>query len=103
MKYTFGLCAGRHDCPVDAYIYKDPITGINSDELVSQANKAIPEDCHFLVVYVTGFTPAMLAVAQLCFTRRISLLTMNYDRDSGNYVRIPVMLWTDRTERVPGI
>ena len=103
MKYTFGLCAGRHDCPVSDYIFPNVIEGLNPQILIAQAEEAIPSDCSTLVVYVTGFTPAMLAVAHVCFRRRITLVTLNYNRDSGEYVRIPVMLWEDRTERVPGI
>lgn len=89
MKYTFGLCAGRHDCPVTDYIFPTELNSVKAYELISQARKAIPADATLLEVYVTGFTPAMLAVAHVCFCRGITLVAFNYDRESGEYCRFP--------------
>lgn len=100
-KYEFGLCAGRHACPVDQYLYPNELTTLDTDTLVKHAHEAIPEDATLLKVYVTGFTPAMLAVVRACFERRITLVAYNYDRNTNKYVMMPIMMWADHIERVP--
>lgn len=85
MEYAFTLCAGRHDTPADKAIFEEIADPMNTSLLRKQANMAIPEDATSLVVYVTGLTPAMLAVVKVCFDRGICLTAMNYDRETGEY------------------
>lgn len=92
MKYVFGLCEGRHQIPVDRYIFGSVIDPTDYVALLETANKAIPADCTRLVVYVTGLTPAMLAVVAICNCRRIALDAMHYDRDTGSYYRQVVLM-----------
>ena len=55
------------------------------DALHAAAQAAIPENCTKITVYVTGLTPAMLAVVEVCFQRGITLEALNYNRDTESY------------------
>ena len=88
MQYTFVLCPAHHRTPKEAKQGIFPETVINPsavDELREIAENAIPADCTELVVYVTGLTPAMLAVVAVCVDRGISLTAMHYNPEGGYY------------------
>lgn len=84
-KYTYTLCAGRHNTPAKQAIYQEIEDPMNFDKLFMIADEVIPEDCGELTVYVTGFTPAMLAVSSVCVTRGINLVAMHYDNQNRLY------------------
>lgn len=45
-----------------------------------------------LIVYVTGFTPALIAVVNACRQLGLSdLVLMHYDRDTGDYLKQEVV------------
>lgn len=92
-KYTFGLCRGRHEVPVEDFIFDEISDPTDFEGMASVANDKIPADTTELVVYVTGLTPAMLAVTRICFGGKIDLVAMNYDRESGKYLPQTVMAW----------
>lgn len=86
MEKVFCLFAGRHPIPGDPpAIFPEGIDPMDFDALHAAANAAIPADCTFIRVYVTGLTPAMLAVVEVCFQRGITLEAAHYNRDTGKY------------------
>ena len=91
MRYTFGLCSGRHDIPVEKYLFDTISDPTDFDSMYKQAVAAIPADCTELAVYVTGLTAAMLAVVRACNDLNISLVAYHYDRDNGVYVEQTVI------------
>lgn len=93
MKYEFGLCSGRHDIPVKDYIFGEIEDPTNFDALRAQALAVIPLDADEVTVYVTGLTPALLAVIGVCQDREVTMNAMNYDRVSGEYKQQGVLLY----------
>ena len=85
-KYTMGLCAGRHDVPVQDFIFKEILNPTDYQWMEATAERAIPSNCNELDIYVTGLTPAMLAVVKVCERRGITLTAMNFDRETGKYL-----------------
>lgn len=88
--FTFGLCAGRHDLPVSDFIFSDgDITfPINPPELFNTAATKLGKLNYgdSLVVYVTGLTPALVAVIKYCSIRNVKLTLKHFDRCSNNYI-----------------
>lgn len=106
-----GLCAGRHDMPVDEFIFPmevDPTdfegmqhtvdafldnrvgthlsnygTRFNDNEL---SDIEVTTGNHPLIVYVTGLTACVAAVIRGCVYRGIELTLMHYDRTAGGYL-----------------
>lgn len=115
-KLVVGLCKGRHEMPVEEYIFPaelDPtdIDGINVtawEWVVSRCevenivrdpaiNQGDDESCHLwqgwkdLVIYVTGLTVALTAVIRACARNGVHLTLMHFDRETGNY--LPQRMW----------
>lgn len=94
-KYVFGLCEGRHVIPdVQNYLFGEIADPTDTAMMIDHAYDAIPQDCDELVVYVTGLTPAMLAVTTACIYRGITLTAMNFNRDTGDYLSQRVVTFT---------
>ena len=86
MKYTYGLCRGRHDIPdVSDFLFDTQVNPLDVDTLTEHVRSELPEDCGQLVLYATGLTVALLAVVTICQQRDIGLTVMHFDRDSGEY------------------
>lgn len=49
----------------------------------------LPKDI-VINLYVTGFTPALIAVINMCKCNNITLNTWHYNKDSGDYFYYPV-------------
>lgn len=110
-----GLVRGRHDMPVDDYIFENGIEDVMD---FSSMLKIIAEwffknvsvtveygvplnyggygdvetytgNCKVLL-YVTGLTAATAEVIRFCAFNGISLSLMHFDRDSGEYVEQPI-------------
>lgn len=106
---TAGLVAGRHEMPVDLYVFKE-ITdlfdfarlhreacdflreyvgthveygqGLNSRDYT---DVEIIRGNKSLTVFVTGLTAATAALISACAENGIDLKLMHYDRESGEY------------------
>lgn len=86
MKYTFQLCAGRHPIPGNPpAIFPMTVDPTDTIALRDCADSCIPYDATEIVVYVTGLTPAMLAVVRVCDNRGIGLVAMHYNRNTETY------------------
>lgn len=101
-----GLCAGRHDMPVEEFIFPqvvDPTDFRGMEFVVGDFIKSrvgIHEEIQSdtggefevtfgdrpLVVYVTGLTACVVAVVKVCMFYGVDLTLMHYDRASGGYL-----------------
>lgn len=108
-----GLCAGRHDMPVEEFIFPqvaDPTDFAGMQHTVDEflADRVgvhyaygprynavatdVEDDVEFfagdhpLVVYVTGLTACVAAVISACAHNGVDLMLIHYDRASGGYV-----------------
>ena len=105
-----GLIKGRHEMPVDSYIF-DEITDVldfnaMNKQIVNFINNNINvytvcgcginqigyEDVEILtsdarlIVYITGLTSVTAELIKVCALKGISLTLMHYDRDTGDYL-----------------
>lgn len=113
MKLELGLCSGRHDIPVDEYIFEmidDPtdaammhvdavynLERIFTQHHVSRANRMVgitgSMDCPTryiyevdVVIYVTGLTAALIAALNACATLGVQSVTlMHFNKATGTY------------------
>lgn len=95
MKYTFQLCEGRHSIPGNPPAIFPATATVDPTDVLALHNCAaftIPADATEITVYVTGLTPAMLAVVRVCHERDIDLKAMHYNRETGEYY-IQRVLW----------
>lgn len=107
---TVGLIAGRHNLPVDKYIFEEiqdvldiksihcrisefleTEVGITQDfgTCINQCDYTDVEGFwgqRHLVVYVTGLTVVATELVRMCALNGVSLTLMHYDRETGNYV-----------------
>lgn len=100
-----GLCAGRHDIPVEGYVFDQPITDVTDAAgmlmhatrvvraLRKEANRKA-KHLH-LHVYVTGLSVALVAVIRAVMQESleadIGLTLYHFDRESGEYYPQPVI------------
>lgn len=109
-KVIVGLCAGRHEMPVNEYIFNkvDDIFNFKSQEKIVMKfleekvgveisssvgiNQADHTDilCYkgkkALVVYITGLTCLTATLIKCCIFNGVSLTLMHFDSASGQYV-----------------
>jgi hypothetical protein len=108
-KLKLGLCAGRHDMPVDGYIFED---AVNPTDVIALEDKAIkrlkalfpfvevsigrmPNQADYtdvpvyirgeLDLYVTGLTTALVAVLNACRLLGVDVTLWHFDRDAEAY------------------
>ena len=105
-----GLIKGRHEMPVDSYIFdeindvldfnnmnKQIVNFINNNINVYSVygcgiNQIGYEDVEILtsdtrlIVYITGLTSVTAELIKVCALKGISLTLMHYDRDTGDYL-----------------
>ena len=92
-----GLIKGRHRLPDDVSTYIFP-SDVPQDHICDAAymenvcsafcDKHKPDK---IVVYVTGFTPALLALIRVCVARGIKLDAYNYNRETRSFWMQEVM------------
>lgn len=92
-----GLIRGRHKMPdhVSFFVFESDIPQANiCDSAYFDAVCTAFLDKHSpsaVSVYVTGFTPALLALIKACSARGIGLTAYNYDRESKNFWKQEVL------------
>ena len=85
-----GLCEGRHELPgVRDFIFGEIEDPMDFEDLEYRAftwvDAAEKNDVDLVILYVTGFTPALTSVIKACSNRHISLKLMHYDRETDTY------------------
>lgn len=82
------VCEGRHSISnaVDGSIFGETITDAFNWYKMDQVIHAKLKACSRLDLYVTGFTPATLAIINYCLVNLIPLTCWHYDLKSGEYV-----------------
>lgn len=98
MEISCGLIRGRHSVPPTItefiYLYDIPQQHI-CDATYMEDICARYLDHHTeataINVYVTGFTPALLALIKVCGTRNIHVNAYNYDREGKKFWRQEVI------------
>ena len=115
-KVIVGLCEGRHNLPVDTYVFPGQINPTDVEGMLQHALEFVETNCNChhtgfalsantqenacgwmctkeLVLYVTGLTAACAAVMSACATLGCSLTLMHYDRETGGYFPQAVLMF----------
>jgi hypothetical protein len=92
-KSAVGLCAGRHNIPVEKYIFSEVSDVMDFKALYDTADAFIHDNCNLrnwvgdpLDVVVTGLTQCTTAVMYACACHGVCLTLWHYNRDTGDYV-----------------
>lgn len=85
-----GLCKGRHDIPQvgDDYVFDEIADPMDFPDIGTRAAKWIlhVDKRVRIYLYVTGFTPALVAVINAVnITKANSLMLMHFDRETNSY------------------
>lgn len=80
----FELCKGRHQTPANEAIFENTINPTNIRKLDYVAWQKIHR-YEAIELYVTGMTPALIAVLNIAAREHISVVLWHYDRETGEY------------------
>lgn len=95
-----GMIAGRHDLPVDNYIFEEIENVFSFKTIRSKVVQFIQENFKYedsfknLIVYVTGLTPVTVEIVSVCVRSHIALTLMHYDKYSGKYIPQYIGIYT---------
>ena len=89
-RFTLGLVNGRHNMPVEDYIFegeiKDPLNFTEMATVIENRFKELQiQEEDEVNLFVTGLTAATVEVINTCKKHNITLYLYHYDRDSNNY------------------
>lgn len=87
VRKLMATCEGRHDIPqaVDGAVFPMEISDPTNGAALEATAKAKLQAVDSLSLYVTGFTPATLAIVKVCKEQGIALTCYHYDRETGSY------------------
>lgn len=88
--YVFGLCEGRHEIPVDQYIFGNSIEDPTDTEglAVKAANVFALNGIEAgdeVQIYVTGLTVALIAAIVAAKEIGATVVLYHFDRETGSY------------------
>lgn len=87
MTKIMGLCRGRHQMPVEEYVFEDSIEDpMNIGRLYAIADDMVTSDIDHLYLYLTGLGQAYSQVVKVCEKKAISLTVKYYDLKEDRYV-----------------
>jgi hypothetical protein len=85
-KKILGLCAGRHEMPVEEYLFPQVVEDpFNFDELEKAVHQKL-KDADAVDLYVSGLTPVLMVVVNYCIYNAIETTLYHFDINSGEYV-----------------
>lgn len=85
--YVFNLFNGRHEMPLNApAIFESATMEMGTLELQAHIALGGCQKGSTVCVYVTGFTPATVAVINVCHRLDLDLILAHYDKDTGDYM-----------------
>ena len=95
MNKTFILFKGRHEMPAEVAdapeMFSEGTDPMAFNDMLNVA-KAKIAGADGVTLYVTGLTPATVAVINACLAARCGLVLMHYNRATGTYVPQQVLI-----------
>mgnify|MGYP000945281539 CR=1 FL=1 len=92
IKISLGTIKGRHQLPVTDYVFNEEIRDVTDVDKIQQDVdyyfNELSETCNDkvqIVLYITGFTVATLAIVKACKRLGYELVAMHFDRESNSY------------------
>ena len=84
MHIRLGAIKGRHQMPVNQYIFDGEVNPLDLAGIYSHIREKIG-GYQSVDLYVTGLTVVTAAVIHICYQDNIGLTLYHYDRESGDY------------------
>ena len=89
-----GAVRGRHEMPVDKFIFDEAITNFDIKAIEDHVSKVLRKEVFRhdgetfdeVRLYVTGLTVVTTSVVKWCFDNDVLLLLMHYDNEKRDYV-----------------
>lgn len=89
-----GAVRGRHEMPVDKFIFDEAITNFDIKAIEDHVNTVLSKEVFrhdgktfdAVRLYVTGLTVVTTSVVKWCFYNEIALSLMHYDSVKQDYV-----------------
>ena len=87
---TIGTCSGRHEMPVNEFIFNNAVEDVTDVESINNTVKAVldaklGDDKNIIHLYVTGLTVLSMAVVKYCVDNQISLVLYHFDMATKSY------------------
>lgn len=85
---AYTLCVGRHKTPCNDFIFGKVDNPIAFGKLERTAREKLDRACtrqEVIVVYVTGLTPALIAVLNVACHRYKRIVLMHYNKEDSSY------------------
>ena len=83
-----GLIKGRHNLPVEEYIFDKIENVLDFEALRRRATQWVEDHCEIgrpVTLYVTGLTAATVAVVEACARQGVNITLMHYNASTGEY------------------
>lgn len=86
-KKIMALCNGRHEMPaeVGGYIFDTIEDVTNLSAMEERAERVLGQGLKGLDLYVTGLTPALIAVLNVCRRNETAVTLFHFNRETGDY------------------
>lgn len=85
-----GLFKGRHELPVEKFIFEDAVNPTDLVGMRTQIDKKL-NNVSSVELYVTGLTVATTEVVSYCIGNIIPITLLHYDRDTDSYFKQVVL------------
>ena len=82
---VIGLIKGRHEMPVDNFIFDKIDDVFDFSKMSKQVHEAL-KDYYDVNLYTTGLTSALVEVINYCIIKNISLTLFHYNSETGEYI-----------------
>ena len=89
--WKLGVCAGRHEMPVDGYVVDNIDDPADFTEIRQKVDEGMREyyckgnTPHVLDLYVTGLTVVLVEILNWCRQHSIGVTLWHYDAKTGQY------------------
>ena len=84
-KITIATIEGRHDMPVDNYIFDESIADVTNTLKMYRAIDEALKDYDSVTAYVTGLTVVTTELCFYCFSNHKALTLMHFNSATGEY------------------
>lgn len=87
---TIGTCSGRHEMPVNEFIFNNAVEDVTDVESINNTVKSVldaklGDDKNIIHLYVTGLTVLSMAVVKYCIDNNVNLVLYHFDMTTKSY------------------
>lgn len=87
---TIGTCSGRHEMPVNEFIFNNAVEDVTDITTINNTVKSVldtklGDDKNIIHLYVTGLTVLSMAVVKYCIDNNVNLVLYHFDMATKSY------------------